>query len=478
MLVSLYTSRVVLNTLGVSDFGVYNVVGGLVAMFSILSGSLTTAISRYITFTLGKGDRKRLNEVFSTALIVQSIMAISIIILAEILGVWLLNCKMNIPETRMSAANWVLQFSIFSFAINLISIPYNSSIIAHEKMSAFAYISIVEASLKLLIIYLLVISNFDKLISYSFLLLCVAIVIRMTYGIYCKRHFEECHFKYIWDKKLLKEMTSFAEWSLIGNSAGILRNQGVNILLNIYCGTIVNAANGIATQVNNAIAGFSNNFIMAVNPQIIKLYSQKQLDKSYKLVMNSSRLSFMLMLLITTPVIFTTPEILKLWLKIVPDYSVHFIRLILLLSLVECICIPLVTLNQATGNIRNYQLVVGTIHLLNFPVSWVFLEVGCIPELVYVIAIVLAVVNLYARLIMLNRMLGVSIRSFNKNVVFKIFKTALLTYICVYGMRRMFDNWILIVILSTALTGFIISLTGISKNERAFILSRLHIIGK
>lgn len=474
MIVGLYTSRVILNALGVEDFGIYNVIGGLVGMFAIVSSSLTTAISRFITVSLGKGEKLRLNQVFSTSLIVQSIIALSVIILAESLGVWFLNNKMIIPDIRMAAANWVFQCSIFSFAIGLISVPYNASIIAHEKMSAFAYISILEASLKLFVAFMLSWGGYDKLIVYAILLLVVSIIIRFTYSIYCSEKFSECRFHFVWDKLLLKEMAGFAGWSFIGNTAGILRNQGGNILMNIYGGPIINAAAGIANQVNNAITGFSNNFIMAVNPQIIKLYSQDKLAKSYSLVLNSARLSFMLMLLITTPLIVATPQILHLWLKLVPDYSVNFVRLILILSLIECTCIPLVTLNQATGKIRNYQLVVGSIHLLNFPLAWLLLLLGNRPEVVYVVAILLAVINLYARLIMLHRMLGISIWQFNKNVVLRaIFASALVYGITLLYLQISNTNIVLKIATSLFIAIAMISLVGTNRNERSFVLKKL-----
>lgn len=273
MAVSLYTSRVVLNALGVEDFGIYNVVGGVVAMFSVLSGSLSTAISRFITYELGKGNKENLNKIFSSAVTIQFGLAGIIILLAETIGIWFLNIKMNIPEVRMEAANWVFQFSILTFAINLISVPYNASIIAHEKMSAFAYISILEAVGKLTIAYLITISPIDKLIFYAILMCAVALVVRLTYGNYCKRHFSECTYHFSWDKLLLKQMFGFAGWNFIGASSAILRDQGGNVVINLFCGPTVNAARGIAFQVNNAVNQFVTNFMTALNPQITKSYA-------------------------------------------------------------------------------------------------------------------------------------------------------------------------------------------------------------
>lgn len=473
MLISLYTSRVILNTLGVEDFGIYNVVGGVVAMFSILSSSLSSAISRYITFELGKEDKTRLKQVFSASVTIQLVLSAIIVVLIETVGVWFLNCKMNIPHGRLFAANWLLQFSIINFVINLISVPYNATIIAHEKMSAFAYISIYEGLGKLAVAFLIGIAPFDRLIFYGLLLCVIAASVRFIYGYYCKKHFEECEYHFRWDKALLKNMFGFAGWNFIGSSAGILRNQGVNILLNLYFGPIVNAAGGVANQVNNAVAGFSNNFMTAVNPQIIKLYSKGELKESFKLVFNSSRLSFMLMVVLTTPLIIEAPFILKIWLKTVPEYSVDFARLILLLTLAECTCIPLVTLNQATGNIRNYQLVAGGIHMLNFPFSWLALKFGSQPQIVYVIAIGLAIINLYARLIMLNRSLRLSVKDFTVQTVLPCLLVVAVVYgFCFISMKLVLNHFVnlaIVVVISSA----VVFLLGLKSNERNFILKKI-----
>lgn len=253
MVISLYTSRVILNALGVNDFGIYNVVGGVVAMFSILSGSLSAAISRFITFELGKKDEEGLKKVFSASVTIQLALSAIIVILIEAVGVWFLNEKMSIPANRMYAANWVLQFSVITFVINLISVPYNATIIAHERMSAFAYISIFEGVGKLAIAFLITLAPFDRLIFYSILMCSIAVAVRLVYGTYCKRHFVECTYHFRWDKELLKRMFGFAGWNFIGATSAILRDQGGNIILNLFFGPAVNAARGIANQVNNAM---------------------------------------------------------------------------------------------------------------------------------------------------------------------------------------------------------------------------------
>ena len=292
MFVGLFTSRVNLQSLGVDNFGIYNVVGGVVAMFSILTGALSVAISRDITFELGKGNKERLNKVFSSAVTIQIFMSIIIVIIAEIAGVWFLNNKMVIPEDRLYAANWVLQFSIVSFVLTLISVPYNACIIAHEKMSAFAYITIYEAIMKLVVAYTVFITPFDKLITYAALLLFIAFTMRLIYGVYCAKHFEECHYHFIFDKKMLKQMGGFAGWTMIGNLAYVGYSQGLNILLNVFFGPSVNAARGVAMQVNEKVSSFCTNFQMALNPQITKSYAANDLKRMHSLIFASSKYSF------------------------------------------------------------------------------------------------------------------------------------------------------------------------------------------
>ena len=416
MAVSLYTSRVVLNALGVEDFGIYNVVGGVVAMFSMLSGSLSAAITRFITYELGKGNQENLKKIFSSSVTIQIGLAILIIVVAEAIGVWFLNMKMNIPDVRITAANWVFQFSILTFAVNLISVPYNASIIAHERMSAFAYISILEAIGKLAIVFLIVISPMDKLIFYAILMCAVALIVRLAYGVYCKRHFEECTYHFIFDRDLLKHMFGFAGWNFIGATSAVLRDQGGNVVINLFCGPAANAARGIAFQVNNAISGFVTNFMTALNPQITKSYAAGDRKYMMTLIFQGARLSFYMLLLLSLPVLINTHYILGLWLKIVPDHAVLFVQLVLVFAMSESISNPLITAMLATGRIRNYQLVVGGLQMINLPVSYILLRIEMFPEVVLVVAIVISQCCLAARLLMLREMIGLSVRKYMKKV--------------------------------------------------------------
>lgn len=301
LVISLYTSRVILSTLGIEDYGIYNVVGGFVAMFALVSASLTNSISRFITFELGRGNKIRLNRIFCTSINIQIVLSAIIIILAELVGAWFIYTKMNIPEGREFAALWVFQCSLLSFILGLISVPYNALIVAHEHMKAFAYIGLGESLLKLGAVYLLVLFAMDKLILYAILLTSIALFLRLVYSFYCRKHFEECHYHFILDKSLFREIGSFAGWYLFGTSAYIFNTQGVNLIINIFFGVVLNAARGVATQVDSAVRMFVNNFTTALNPQIIKTYAEGNTTESFKLVFKGAKFSFYLMLFFLIP---------------------------------------------------------------------------------------------------------------------------------------------------------------------------------
>ena len=480
MAVSLYTSRVVLNALGVEDFGIYNVVGGVVAMFSMLSGSFSAAITRFITYELGTGNRENLKKIFSSAVTIQIGLAVLIILLAEAVGVWFLNVKMNIPDARMVAANWVFQFSILTFAINLISVPYNASIIAHERMSAFAYISIWEAMGKLAIAFLIVISPIDKLIFYAILMCAVALIVRFAYGAYCKKHFEECTYHFLFDKDLLKRMFGFAGWNFIGATSAVLRDQGGNVVINLFCGPAANAARGIAFQVNNAISGFVTNFMTALNPQITKSYAAGDRDYMMTLIFQGARLSFYMLLLLSLPVLVNTHYILGLWLKIVPDHAVLFVQLVLVFAMSESISNPLITAMLATGRIRNYQLVVGGLQMMNLPISYILLRMGMFPETVIVVAIVISQCCLAARLVMLRGMIGLSVRKYMTKVYINVLVVtgiaAIIPFLLAIKLEESFLNFVLLCLISLICTGIAIYYVGCNRVERQFILNKLNTI--
>lgn len=477
MLVSLYTSRVILNALGVQDFGIYNVVGGVVMMFTVISGSLSGAISRFITFELGKGDKEKLVKVFSASVTIQFFLSLIIVILIESVGVWFLNSKMTIPNGRMIAANWVLQFSIITFVINLISVPYNATIIAHEKMSAFAYISIFEGLGKLGVAFLILISPIDRLIFYSILMCAVAVSVRIMYGYYCKKHFEECIYHFHWDKDILKQMFSFAGWNFIGAASSIFRDQGGNIILNMFFGPAVNAARGIANQVNNAINGFVTNFMTALNPQITKSYAKGDKEYMMSLIYQGSRLSFYMLLLLSLPILASTHYILVIWLKLVPDHAVTFVQLILIFTMSECISNPLITAMLATGKIRDYQIVVGGLQLVNLPAAYICLRLGCIPESVIIVAIILSQCCLGARLIMLRKMIGLSSILFLKKVYFNIISvilfSAIIPVILYFNMEESLTSFIIMTLACLLSSSISIFYIGCNKQERTFAKEKI-----
>ena len=478
MAVSLFTSRVILNTLGVEDYGINNVVGGVVAMFSVLSGSMSSSISRFITFELGKGDKKRLKTVFSTGINIQLGMSLIILLVAEAAGVWFLNYKMNIPEERMYAANWVFQCSILTFILGLLSVPYNAAIIAHEKMSAFAYISIIEVTLKLIIVYLLTISPFDRLITSSILFMLVGLFIRLIYGYYCKRHFEECTYHFVYDKAILKSMTSFAGWNFLGNGAYMLNTQGVNILMNMYFGVAVNAARGVATQVDAALKQFVNNFTTAVNPQITKSYAQGDLSNMHKLVCRSAKFSAFLMMFFAVPIILETDTILSLWLKNPPAYASVFLKWIIISSFMDTVLAnSLVTSMFATGDIKKYQIIVTTFGCLVFPLSWLAFQLGFEPQVGYILYFIIYSILLFVRLYLLRDMVKLPFMMYVREVLFKVTPVMAISFAIPSILLFVIDEGLLrlvaVVLLSMTVTTVTTYLIGLNEGEKKYIIGLL-----
>lgn len=476
MLVTLYTSRIVLNTLGVTDYGIYNVVGGVVMMFSVISGSLSSSISRFITYELGHGDFEKLKRIFSTSVNIQIGISILILVLAELFGVWFLNAKMNIPTERLTAANWVLQCSLLSFIINLISVPYNACIIAHERMSAFAYISILEAVLKLAVVYMLLVSPYDKLVTYAVLLVAVALIIRMAYSLYCRRHFEESRYRFVYDKPLIKEMTGFAGWSFFGSSAYMLNTQGVDMLINIFFGVTLNAARGIATQVQNAVMQFVNNFTIAVNPQITKSYAAGEMEYMYKLVCRGARFSYFLLFLFVVPIVCEAEYILRLWLKIVPEHAPTFLRLTLFGSLMMLLGNSMLTAILATGNIKRYQLWVTIVGCLVFPLTWIAFKLGFPPETTYVVFIIIYFLLVFVRLYIAKGLLKFPIRLYLMDVILRALIVSALSFILpllvIYNMEEGFFRLCMTCIVALLSTTFIICLLGLQKSEQRKIANK------
>lgn len=388
MLVSLYTSRVVLEVLGASDYGLYNVVGGIVAMLAILNGSISAGTSRFITYELGKGDKERLRNVFNVSLVSHIIIAVIVFIIAETVGLWFLNTKIVFSADRLTAVNVVYQLSIFTAMLNFTQIPYTATIIAHEKMSIYAYISILEVCLKLLMVFLLVkIHTYDGLIAYAVMLFGIQVITILIYRFYCLHQYEESHWRFVKDTQHYRTILSFAGWDIIGTMCVISQGQGINILLNLYFGPIVNAAHAIAYQVQGAIQQLTNNFMMAVQPEIVKTYARNEHDLMTRLINNAAIYSYYLLLVFVLPLLFRMDYVLELWLNRVPDYAVVFTQIILINIMIRAIANPVIKGVHATGDIKYFNLVAGGVGLMPLPVCWLGLHWGLPPT--YAIWIVL-----------------------------------------------------------------------------------------
>ena len=480
MFLGLFTSRIVLAALGETDYGVYNVVGGVVSMFAIISGTLNASVSRFITFELGKGEDAQLRKVYSTAVTIQLALALLIAVLAEPTGLWFIENKMTIPPDRITAAKWVLHFSILSFVFNLMSVPQMAAITAHERMEAYSLIGILDGLLRFSTALLIRYSSSDRLILYSALMCLSVLLVRIAYGWYCRSHFPECRFQFVSDGRLFKEMFSFAGWNFIGVTAGVLRDHGGNILVNLFSNPIVNAARGLALQLSGAIQGFVTNFMTAVNPQITKSYASGDIDYMLSLVMKSSRMSYYLLLVIFVPVFANCSYLLDLWLDDVPETMESFAKLFMILSLSECLSNPLVTAALATGKIRNYQIIVGGLVMLNLPVSYLLLKAGAPPEVTVVVAIVISQICMFARLLVLKGMIGFPVGRFLKKVYLNVLAvTALaLCFLPVLSHDSMnFGEFLLNVILCIVMTSLLILFVGCTRSERsemiAFIRNRV-----
>lgn len=473
MLVALYTSRVVLQVLGVDDYGIYNVVGGLVSMFTIISGSLSAAITRFITFSLGKDNMNKLSRVFATSIHIQIMLFLLLAIIAETIGLWFLNYEMIIPSDRLKAANICFQLSILTFGLNLWSIPYNALIIAHEKMTAFAIFGIADVVSKLVIALLIVFSSYDKLVIYASLMLISAFLMRFVYMIYCTRNFKESHYHFCLDRTLLKEMFSFAGWNFFGAASGQLMVQGVNLVVNTFFGVAVNAARGIATQVENAVVQFVNNFATALNPQITKKYAKGDMDYMLNMVNMGARYTYYMFLFIAVPIFFEANQLLSIWLHNVPEYTISFVRLTLILSLIGSLSNTMVTAMLATGKIKKYQLIVGGLGMLVLPISWICFKLGMKAETAYIVNIIIYVFQLIARLVLMRQMIGLSIRDFFKDVIFRailitISSLIIPNIIVAYfspSLLRMFSLFVVWLIIEP----FIMYIIGLNKQEKNLV---------
>lgn len=472
MVVSLYTSRIILNELGVEDFGIYNLVAGVVILFSFLSNAMITATQRYLSIAIGKKDEKYIQAVFSTSLLSHFFLIFFIFLAAETIGLWLINAKLEIPADRMSATNFVYQLAILTTCVNIIRIPYNASIIANERMSFFAYVSIVETFLKLAVVWALAITPGDKLVIYSFLLLLVAIVIDIAYWYYCQRFLLANKFYLKTKKKLFVELTSFSVWNLFGGLADIGYKQGTNIILNLFWGVSINAVLGITNQIRNALVPFIGNLQLAVNPQMVKSYALGDYEYFKILVYRISKYSYFLMLIIVFPIIFNIDLILELWLKNPPEHTAIFAILTSVYCLVDSLTGPLWAAMQAGGKIKRFQIVTGICLLLNLPVSYLFLMYGYAPSVVLIIQIVITGFTVGVRVLFVKYYLQFSIRNYVREVIFPIvFVTALSLPIALYIYAETGGYYrLLLFILFVPMMCYIIYVCGTCKSEKEMVM--------
>jgi O-antigen/teichoic acid export membrane protein len=461
--------RIVLKHLGVEDYGIYNVVGGIVTMLSFLSGTMASASQRFFSFDLGEGNFKRLRHTFSITLIVYVLISIIIILLAETVGFWFLRTQMNIPTERAYAAEWVYHFSVFSFILTIISIPYTASLISHENMKIYAYIGIIDAIIKLIIVYLLGLFFVDKLKLYAVLSFIETGIISLIYIAYCRYKYRECRFHFCYDKNLLLSIFSYSNWNIIGSIANIIKNQGINILLNIFFGPLVNAARTISFQIYSALSLFITNIYTSTRPQITKYYAQKDITSTWKLVFDSTRVTYYLFMILSIPFFFEIDYILYLWLGSIPKYVPMITRLILIGFLIECSSSQLVCVLQAANKLRKFQSVSSSVLLLNLPVSYLLLKLGGSPYVPFVASIIITIVYIFSQIIIIKKEVGLSVRQYMKTVSLLILVTLLSVIIpCVitFTMDRSTIRFLLLIISTILFSSFIIWSIGISKNEK------------
>lgn len=475
IVVNLYTVRFIWQVLGVDDYGIYNVVGGIVMMFSFLNNAMVASSQRFISFELGRKDEHRLNKVFCISLTVHFMLAVVVLVLAESIGLWFLNNKLNIPAERMYAANWVYQCSIIAFLVTIVSVPYNACIVAHEHMKIYGYFGVLEVLLKLVIVFLLIFIGGDKLIVYSILVLAVAVLMRVLYQIYCHRHFNECRVHRVSDGHLMRDMFSFAGWSFIGNLGFSVRDQGINIILNLFFNVAINASKGIAGQIGATINGFAANFQMALNPQITKRYASGDTEGMMNLVFQGCKYSVLLMTFIIVPLIVAAEQILTLWLGEVTPYTAGFLQLTLCLVLVESIVNPITTALQATGHIRNFQIIISIIMLMSLPLAWFWLKLDADPYIVMIVCIIMSVIGVIARLMLLHELVSYSYRKYFTEVILKIIPVVAISAPLSWWIYTLFPqnlaSLILWGVLSCCLTGVIIFVLALKNSERRMIIA-------
>ena len=473
--IGLYTSRIILQVLGVTNFGIYNAVGGIIAMFGFISGSLGNATSRFITIAIGRGDQAYTNRTFGNIKVIYYALCVVVVLLAETIGLWFLYNKMTIPAERMDAAFWVFQYSVLSTVVAFICVPYNSAIIAHERMSAFAYISLVDALLKLLICFLLQVIPYDKLIVYASLFFIIEIIDRIIYAVYCNKHFEEVKALAKIDRTQLKEMVSMSLWTLSGNFFWILNTQGINLILNVFFGPVVNAARGIAMQVQGGMGQFVTNFQTAINPQITKSYANTEHKRMHSLLHLSSKFSYFLMLIMSVPVYIEAPIILKWWLGVVPDNTVVYLRIILIYSIFTTLSNPLWISVLATGNLKRYQLFDNIVQASVLPISFIAFKYFHVASYgAFLILLISEIIEIFVRAWIVLPLICHKYIDYVREVIIPLLIVTLIAPLMPFMLSNNFDDDNIIKFSTICLVSIICSIVsiwffGLKNYERTYI---------
>lgn len=467
--ISFYTTRLVLANLGVSDYGIYNVVGGVVSMLYMVTSTLTQAVGRFLTFDLGVGDTKKLQQTFSTSFIILLALAFFVVLLAETIGLWFVNNKLNIDPARMVAANWVYQFSVISFVLEMLSVPYSASVISHEKMGTFAFVTIAKVLLHLLVAIILSVTSTDKLILYGVLMLGVSFSIQMMYYIYCTKNFQECRLRFELERERIKPIFGFAGWNFLTTCASMLSSQGVSILMNMSFGVVVNAALGVAAQIKSTATAFSQNFATAISPQITKSYARNDKEYTRFLVCQGAKFQYLLMLVVALPIIFEASFILGIWLKEVPAYATAFVRLSLLYALMEMLVGTSFTLNNATGDIRNFQILISSTQFAILLASYIALRLGYNPILVYSITNVGYGLIVIPRILLNRKYCGITLFYWANTVFFRVFAITIMAVLPCVFIQTFPESWSRLVatcVISTVLICFGTHLWALNHAQR------------
>ncbi len=477
MIVGLYTGRVMLQALGIENYGINAVVGGIVSMSSLIIGTMSAAISRYITYALGKGDKEQLKTMFSTAINAQIVMALIVAVVLEIAGVWFLNSEASIPPGRMEAANWVLQCSIVTLMISLITSPFNALIIAHERMSVYAYMSIVDVVLKLAICFIIMTYGGDRLILLALLNIGVALLLNTFYGWYCHRNFNEARYSpKVFDKGLMKELTVFSGWNLLNNGAYVFATQGVNMLINVFFGVVFNASRSIAMTVNGAIQGFVNNFSVAFSPQITKSYAAGDADYAVNLANRGTKFTWLMMYVFIVPVFMEAEMLLRLWLGEVPDMASLFLRFAMFESLVVMSGVNLFKLIQADGHVKRYTIHAAITAGLIFPLTWIVYGLGAPVWVTYVIFIADFLILNLIRIMDIKRLMTFSALQFFKDCCVPCAIVSVTSFILpsiiVYSMEQSVARFFINVPISVLWTSLCCIAFGLTKSERTFFWNK------